>query len=442
MSRGQLPGATSPGRRIAAPPGESRAVDDELGELRAQLREAQATIDAIRAGGVDSLVIGPPGQEQVYTLASADRPYRLIVEAMNEGAVTISPRGIIIDANPRFASMTGHDGARLVGTALLDLVPETGRDRTRCLLEVGVGDSSRGEVELIGPGDATVPVLLAVSGFDLDGMLLRSVVLTDLTAQRQAEAEVRAFNTELEARVAQRTAELERVNENLEAFSYSVSHDLRAPLRSLSGFSGVLVEEYGEQLDDTARGYIGRIQAGSERMATLIDDLLQLSRVSRADMNLTTVDLSAEAAAIATELQSSDPHRQVAFSIEDGVRATADRTLIGTVLQNLLENAWKFTARRDDATIEFGTTEAEDAGICCYVRDNGAGFDPACAGKLFQPFERLHAVTDFAGTGIGLSSVRRIVTRHGGRIWADGAVGVGASFFFTLNAKGAVGGEQ
>jgi PAS domain S-box-containing protein len=435
VSRSQLPGATDPGRTAAVPPRGSRAADEELAELRAQLDEAQATIEAIRGGGVDSLVIGPPGQEQVYALASADRTYRLIVEAMNEGAVTISPRGIILDANPRFASMTGHDGARLVGTTLLDLFSGAHRDRTRRLLEVGVGDSNRGEVELAGPGGATVPVLLAVSGFDLDGMLLRSLVLTDLSAQRHAEAEVRALNADLEARVTERTAELELANENLESFSYSVSHDLRAPLRSLSGFSDALVEEYGEQLDDTARGYIGRIRAASERMATLIDDLLQLARVSRAEMNLSSVDLSAEVAAIAAELQSREPGRHVAFSIQGGIRATADRTLIRTVLENLIENAWKFTARRDEGTIEFGTTDVEGAGICCYVRDNGAGFDSAYDGKLFQPFQRLHAATDFPGTGIGLASVRRIVGRHGGRTWAHGALGEGASFYFTLDAE-------
>ena len=171
------------------------------------------------------------------------------------------------------------------------------------LLDVGAGDSARGEVELSGPDGTTVPALLAVSGFDLDGMLLRCLVLTDLTAQRDAEAEVRTLNAELEARVAVRTAELERVNKNLEAFTYSVSHDLRAPLRALSGFSAALVEDYGDRLDETGRGYAGSIMAASERMAALIDDLLLLSRVSRAGMNLEPVDLSAEAAAIAGELR-------------------------------------------------------------------------------------------------------------------------------------------
>ena len=415
-------------------PGESGAQAAELAEVRAQLREACETIEAIRRGEVDSLVIGPPGQEQIYGLASADRPYRLIVEAMNEGAATVSPRGIILDANPRLGAMTGQTGTHLVGTAVLDLVPSAHRPAFGRVLGVGAGDSARGEVELSGPGGTTVPALLAVSGFDLDGMLLRCLVLTDLTAQRHAETEVRTLNAELEARVALRTAELERANSNLWAFTYSVAHDLRTPLRALSGFSDALVEDYGDRLDETGRGYAGSIKAASERMAALIDDLLLLSRVSRAGMNLQPVDLSAEAAAIAAELQARDPGRRVRFNIQDGIRVIADRSLIRAVLENLLDNAWKFTAHRDGAVIEFAAA-AEDGMVCCYVRDNGAGFDPAYAGKLFQPFERLHDAAEFPGTGIGLASVARIIERHGGCTWADGAVGHGATFYFTLTTK-------
>jgi PAS domain S-box-containing protein len=816
--------ATGPSRLATNPPGEGPAAEgSELAEVRAQLRELQQTIEAIRTGSVDSLMIGPPGQEQVYALASADRPYRLIVEAMNEGAATVSTRGVILDANPRLGSMTGQDGTELVGTAVLDLALDAHRPAFAKLLDLGVGDCARGVVDLTGPGGTIVPVLLAVSGFDLDGMFLRCLVLTDLTAQRateteaakahqelrdqnafleqaqesvglgwwsydpeceqmlswspqahrifglvpaefdgrpgtlaalvhpddlpriseavsvaleggapyhtehrvirpdgslrwvlqaavaqrddagttrrllgicqditdrkrtedeirfaaaynrslieasldplvtigsdgaitdvnsaaervtgcgraellgteftgyftepdlaravyervfrdgsardyplelrhrdgqtisvqcnasvyrdpagqvlgvvaaardvteikraqtalreseerlrilfdnapvgmgevalsgelvrvndrfreilgypadevlarplgdlvhpdyldadlstrrrllageietystetrfihrdgstvwaevyrtlvrdsggnpllyigamrditaqrEAEAEVRALHAGLEASVEQRTADLERANKNLEAFTYSVAHDLRTPLRGLSGFSEMLLEEYSDRLDETGRGYAKRIQAASEKMGTLIDDLLQLSRVSRAGVNIGPVDLSAEVASIADEVQSREPDRRVRFVIQDGVWVTADRALIRIVVQNLVENAWKFTARRDDATIEFGTTTVDDAQVCCYVRDNGAGFDPAYAGKLFQPFQRLHSASDFPGTGVGLASVQRIVERHWGHTWAEGAVDSGATFYFTLNAKG------
>jgi light-regulated signal transduction histidine kinase (bacteriophytochrome) len=257
-------------------------------------------------------------------------------------------------------------------------------------------------------------------------------LLEDLS---DAQAEIQMLNAELEARVDQRTAELVVANKNLESFTYSVAHDLRSPLRALSGFSEALAEDYGDCLDETGKLYAERIQAATERMGALIDDLLLLAQVSRAKMSLGLIDLSAEVAALAAELHARDPGRRVRFVIDDGVRVTADRTLIRAVVRNLVENAWKFTAQRDHATIEFATTAAEDAAICCYVRDNGAGFDPAFVNKLFQPFQRLHSVTEFPGTGIGLASVQRIVERHGGRAWAEGDVGRGATFYFTLNAK-------
>jgi PAS domain S-box-containing protein len=260
-------------------------------------------------------------------------------------------------------------------------------------------------------------------------------VLEDLS---DAQAQIQMLNAELEARVEQRTAELVAANKDLETFTYSVAHDLRSPLRALSGYGEALTEDYGDRLDETGHWYVERIQAATGRMGALIDDLLVLAEVSRTEMSLGPVDLSAEVAAIAGELQTSEPGRRIRFAIHDGVWANADRTLIRTVLRNLVGNAWKFTAKRDGAIIEFGATAAEDAGVCCYVRDNGAGFDPAFAGKLFQPFQRLHAVTEFPGTGIGLASVRRIIERHGGRVWAEGAVGRGATFYFTLDAKKAL----
>jgi PAS domain S-box-containing protein len=426
--------------RSPAPGARSQSHGDEsaeLAEVRTQLRELQQTIEAIRTGGVDSLIIGPPGQEQIYALATADRSYRLIVEAMNEGTATVSTRGTILDANPRLGTMTGRSTAELIGTPVLDLIPDARRPAFARLLDVGAGDGARGEADLTGPAGTLVPVLLAVSGFDLDGMLLRCLVFTDLSAQRAAENQVRALAAELETRVRQRTAELERSNKDLQAFTYSVAHDLSTPLRGLSGFSEVLLEEYGELLGEAGRGYAGRIQAASERMALIIDDLLRLSQVSHARLNLVPVDLSAEVVAIAGGLRSRDPGRRVSVAIQEGVWVTADRVLIRAVLEDLVENAWKFTVRRDDATIEFGTSTDDAATVCCYVRDNGVGFDPAYAGKLFQPFQRLHAVGEFPGAGIGLVSVRRIIERHGGRTWAQGAVDGGATFYFTLGAKDA-----
>jgi PAS domain S-box-containing protein len=278
--------------------------------------------------------------------------------------------------------------------------------------------------------------------------LLYIDTVRDITAEREAEAEVRTLTAELEARVEQRTAELELSNKNLQAFSYSIAHDLRTPLRGLNGFSEALLEEFGELLGETGCSYAERIQAASERMGTIIDDMLRLSQVTHTDMNLEAVDLSAEVAAIADGLRSVDPGRRVSFAIQEGVWVTADPILIRTVLDNLIENAWKFTAGREDAIIEFAATTtatatatatADDATVCCYVRDNGAGFDPAYVHKLFQPFQRLHTTLEFPGTGVGLASVQRIIERHGGHTWAEGTVDGGATFYFTLDPQDSAG---
>jgi light-regulated signal transduction histidine kinase (bacteriophytochrome) len=253
-----------------------------------------------------------------------------------------------------------------------------------------------------------------------------SAIARDITEQQQLrEAAV----------LRRRAADLEQANQYLETFTYSVCHDLRAPLRALSGFSAALLEDCGDALGEDGRGYAERIQAASDQMAELVDNLLNLSRVSRAEVHLQDVDLGAEAAGIAEELQRGEPGRGVHFAIQRPVHVRADRSLIRTVLQNLLGNAWKFTSGRDDASIEFGTTLAGDALVCCYVRDNGAGFDPTYVDKLFIPFQRLHAVSEFPGNGVGLASVRQIVELHGGHARAEGTVGEGATFYFTLDAK-------
>jgi PAS domain S-box-containing protein len=276
-----------------------------------------------------------------------------------------------------------------------------------------------------------------------DGALVGFMeICRDITARKDAEREilqraeeVRAMNATLEQRVRRRTVHLELANRNLTAFTNSAAHDLRTPLRALSGFAEALVEEYGDALEETGRGYAGLIQGAAEQMATLLDDLVHLSQVSQAGMSLQDVDLSAEVTAICARLRERDPGRRVRVAIQDGVHAVADRLLIRTALQKLLDNAWKFTAGREQASIEFAALPAgDDAPFCCYVRDDGVGFDPAYTSKLFQPFQRLHSASEFPGTGIGLASVQRIIDRHGGQTWAEGTVGAGATIYFTLDA--------
>jgi signal transduction histidine kinase len=258
-------------------------------------------------------------------------------------------------------------------------------------------------------------------------------------------SELRRYATELEQRVAERTHELEERNETLrrnaaellaanqelDAFAYSVSHDLRAPLRSIDGFSQILLEDYAAQLDQAGQDSLRRVRAASQRMATLIDDLLKLARVTRAEMRTEVVDLSAMAREIAAELQKTDSARQVEVVIAPGLTARADLPLLRVALENLLRNSWKYTAKQPRPRIEFGSVEA-NGGLAFMVKDNGAGFDMKYMDKLFGVFQRLHSAAEFEGTGVGLATVRRIITRHGGQIWAEGAVDQGATFYFTL----------
>ena len=264
---------------------------------------------------------------------------------------------------------------------------------------------------------------------EIDG---REPAARDVTGRRRADAEIRKLNAELEARVRQRTAQLERLNDELESFSYSVSHDLRAPLRAIQGFTDLLAQRAGAALDAQSRHYLERVQDAAARMGRLIDDLLGLSRVTRAPVRPEPVDLSRLAAQVADELRAGEPQRAVEVAIAPGLAASGDPALLRVVLQNLLENAWKFTRLREGARIEVGEQPGPGARTFC-VRDNGAGFDMRYAGKLFGAFQRLHSGEQFPGTGIGLATVKRIVERHGGRVWANGEPGRGASFYFTLH---------
>jgi light-regulated signal transduction histidine kinase (bacteriophytochrome) len=232
-------------------------------------------------------------------------------------------------------------------------------------------------------------------------------------------------------RLAELKAELDATNDELAGLSYAIGHDFRAPVRAIQGFSEAVLEDYAGDLNPKGQDYLRRVSAAASRLSTLIDDLLRLSQITRDEMHRGAVDLSSLAHAITTGLTKAEPSRQVTTVIAEGLRTTGDERLLRTALDHLLGNAWKFSGKVEKPTVEFGSLEIEGEPTY-FVRDNGAGFDAAYATKLFSPFQRLHSEQDFAGRGIGLAIVRRIIGRHGGRVWADGAVGKGATVFFTL----------
>ena len=374
------------------------------------------------------------GHAQPYdALRGSEAKFRGLLESAPDAIVIVDAQGRVVLVNTQAEKMFGYASGELLGRAVEMLLPESVRQghvahrqrytATPTTRPMGIGMDLAGRRR-----DGTeFPVEISLSPMHTEEGLLVTSVIRDISARKEAEARIHALNGDLEHRLA----ELATVNRELEAFSYSVSHDLRAPLRAIDGFSQALVEDYGERLDDGARDYLRRIRAATKRMAELIDDLLDLSRVTRREMQSERVDLSALATAIAAQLQRSEPGRRVEVSIAHGLVAKGDPHLLRLVLENLLGNAWKFTSTRPDARVELGVTPAGDR-FAYFVRDNGVGFDMAYADKLFGAFQRLHAANEFPGTGIGLATVQRIVHRHGGRVWAESAVGSGATFYFTL----------
>jgi PAS domain S-box-containing protein len=378
---------------------------DELGDLALHANQMAANLERL-------------GQER----RKAEERFRTVVESAPDAMVIVGEDGRIVLVNAQTEVLFGFARDELVGREVEVLLPERYKEsppeRRTPYFRDPKERSMASELELFGRRkDGTeFPIEISSSPLETEEGLLVSSAIRDVTDRKQAEAALKLSNRELEA------------------FSYSVAHDLRAPLRGINGLSCALLEDASDKLDDEGKNYLRRIGAAAERMGLLIDALLSLSRVSRVELQRETVNLTQLADAVVKQLQIAQPERTVSFINEDTGVSRGDPALLRALLDNLLGNAWKFTSTRPQASIKFGSEKRGDT-VVYYVNDNGAGFDMAYAGKLFAPFQRLHSASDFAGTGIGLATVQRIVHRHGGEIWAEGAVDRGATFYFTLSSS-------
>ncbi len=372
--------------------------------------------------------------EREHQLQRAMRQLSLHLRQSPLGVVTWDRDFNILDWNPAAEQIFGYGRGQVIGRSWRLLFPESvHREFERTMLPL-LGE---GEAEYLLLGNVTADgrkidcEWYTSSICDDDGEVVEVMsLLHDVTESREAQEQVLRLNRELERRVGERTAELQLANRELEAFSYSVSHDLRAPLRSLDGFSHLLLAKYADLIDETGRDYLERIRRASQKMGTIIDDLLSLSRVSRYELQRGHTDISALARQVLGELEEAEPERGVEWRVADGLACEADPKMLKIALDNLIGNAWKYTARSDRQRIEVGGCEIEGR-PAFYVRDSGAGFDMRYADKLFGAFQRLHGEEEFEGSGIGLATVKRIIDRHGGLIRAEGTVGEGATFYFT-----------
>lgn len=371
------------------------------------------------------------------TLVETENVYQRLVEAVKDyGIIMLDPGRRIVSWNVGAERITGYPADEILGQEITrfylndDIQKNT---PNQDLTFAAHHDQFEGETRCVRKDGTVFNANVSIHPVYEESVRLAgfSLVIQDITVRKQAEAEIQKLTEELEQKVRDRTAELEGVNSELESFSFSISHDLRAPMRNLIKLSDILINRYADSFNEQGRQYLVFIQESSQRMMQLVNDLLNLSKVNQREIARKNVSLSDYAQELADKLHETNPERKVTFKIADNIIVKGDPVLLRNVLDNLLGNAWKFTSKRDDSIIEFGTMQL-DGSTVYFVRDNGVGFNPAYSDRLFGAFQRLHGEDEFPGSGIGLATVKRIIHRHRGRVWAEGAVDKGATFYFTL----------
>ncbi len=376
------------------------------------------------------------------TLRESDQKLRLLVEGVKDYAILmLDPEGRITTWNDGAERIKGYRAEEIIGQHFSIFYPSEAIAAGNPARALKIAEEKRRFEEegwrLRKDGSRFWANVVISALLDKNGRLCGfGKVTRDISSRKEAEEEI----DQQRSKLAQANAQLILANKDLESFSYSVSHDLRTPLRSIDGFSHALLDDYGDKLDEEGKSHLNRIRLATQRMGALIDDLLSLARLSRAAMHTQVLDVSALVTSVANELRKAQPDRHVELRVAEGLKAEADAGLLRVALENLVGNAWKFTSKKPSAQIEFGQCGTNGT-TAFFLRDDGAGFDPAYADRLFGAFQRLHAVTEFEGTGIGLATVQRVVHRHNGRIWAESSVGHGATFYFTLNEKPVQGGQ-
>lgn len=422
------------------------ALDDLEKQQRARLEQQQADatmlisrvvglgLSGIVLGSVYVAVCGVWAMRAMRGRGRAEEKLSRLLGSMPDAILIVNAEGKIAASNAHAEKLFGYTTQELQGQSMAMLVPERFRKTQRQYYASYF--SQRGDrvpattLELFGlhKDGREFPIDMCTKPLAAENGLVVTSAIRDITERKRTEHEIRHLNEELE----QRAAELENANKELEAFSYSVSHDLRSPLQNIDGFSQILVEDYASRLDSEGRDCLQKLRGSCRHMEEIIEALLALSNMMRAELHIEPVDLSAMARAVVADCQQKDQNRIVDWVIAEGLVVEGDSQLLHVVLENLMNNAWKFTAKHPRARVEFGALPQADGVRAYFVRDDGAGFDVAQATNLFTPFKRFHAQEDFSGTGIGLATVQRVIQRHGGKIWADGAVERGATFCFTL----------